>query len=379
MLLSHQNTTGLTTASPVHFSRTAKSFRRQDGAEYRLGRDYAMDQIEELLPMHGIGFGRGVLERMTDYAMDTIQQPLTTPNIATPIQFLQNWMPGVVEIVTAKQAIDELVGRATVGSWEDEQVVQQVIEMTGAAVPYTDLGNSPLASWNPNFVIRSVVRFELGQRVNNLEEAQSARMRIDSAGQKRKSIAIQLEIQRNAVGFYGYNSGNAMTYGLLNDPNLSAYTNAPTGNWASSTFAQIQGDLLTAFQALRTQSQGRITPNKDPITLAVPTSKIDYLAKSTDFGYSVWQWLTDFYPNVTVVDAPQLTGANGGADVFYVYADTVRDSGTDDLKTFMQIVPSTFQLLGIQKLTKGFEELYSNATAGVLCKRPYAVKRYTGI
>lgn len=370
---------GLLAESILRHSFSGREFQRDGGSSFRLDKDYAMDEMEALLPLIGVGFNRGVLDQVIEYAMDSIQQPVTTPSVTTPLQFLQNWLPGIVEIVTAKQAIDEIVGRSTVGSWEDAQIVQQVVENTGAAVPYTDIGNVPLSNWNPNFVTRSVVRFELGFRVGNLEEAQSARMRIDSAGQKRKSDAIQLEIQRNAVGFYGYNNGLGQTYGFLNDPNLPAYVSAPNGGWATATFLEIQADLLTAFQTLRTQSQGRITPNKDPLTLTVPTNSVDFLATPTDFGYSVWAWLKEFYPNVRVVDAPQLNGANGGANVFYVHADTVLDSGTDDQRTFSQIVPATFQLLGVQKLAKGYEEDYSNATAGVLCKRPYAVVRFTGI
>lgn len=370
--------------SPVHQHFTGKFFK-DNAYGLKAERDYALDEMEQLLPKIGIGFNRGVLERAMDYAMDTvlpagnIQQPLTTSSISTPIQFLQNWLPGIVEIITAKRSIDELVGRTTVGSWEDEQIVQQVLALTGAAQPYQDITNVPLTSWNQTFVTRTVVRFELGLRVGNLEEARAARVRVDSAAQKRTSAALQLEIQRNAIGFYGYNSGNNNTYGFLNDPNLPAYVNVANTNWATQSFAGIQSDLLTAFQTLRTQSQGRITPNKDPITLAIATNCVDYLATSTDFGMSVWRWLTEFYPNVRVVDAVQLNAANGGSNVFYVYADKVMDSGTDDQNTFVQIVPATFQMLGIQKLAKGYEEDYSNATAGILTKRPYAVTRWSGI
>ena len=137
---------------------------------------------------------------------------------------------------------------------------------------------------------------------------------------------------------------------------------------------------MTAFQSLRTQSQDTIEPDKTPLTLTVATNSVDYLAKTSDFGISVYNWMKQFYPNVRVVSAPQLNGANGGANVFYVHADSVQDSAsTDDGKTFSQIVPAKFQLLGVSQKAKGYEEDYSNATAGVLCKRPYAVKRFSGI
>lgn len=379
-----QHSTGVKQASPVHHSFSGRDFTRQGGSEFLAGRDYAMDEIESLMPLVGVGMtakaaSQVMAGQMIDYAMDTIQQLPTTASIATPIQFLQNWLPGIVRVITAARAIDEIVGRSTIGSWEDEEIVQQVIALTGAATPYTDAGNVPLSSWNQTFVQRNVVRFELGLRVGNLEEARAARVRVDSAGEKRLSDAEQLEIQRNAVGFYGYNSGSGRTYGFLNDPNLPSYVNAANGDWASATFLEIQQDLLTAFAALRTQSKGRIDPSKQATTLSLPTSCIDFLGTTSDFGISVWDWLRGAYPQCRVVSAPQLDGANGGDNVFYIHADTVNDSGSDDQKTFIQVVPATFQLLGVQKLAKGYEEDYSNATAGILCKRPYAVYRVSGI
>ena len=373
---------GLIAASVVHHEFSGAHFQKQGGEErFKLDRDYAMDEMETLLPMIGVGFSRGTMEAIVDYAMDSnnIQQPVTTPNITTPLQFLQNWLPGVVEIVTAKRSIDEILGRSTVGSFEDVQIVQQVIEMTGSAVPYTDFGNVPLANWNPTFVTRTVVRFELGFRVGALEEMQSARMRIDSAAWKNKSAAEQLEIQRNAVGFYGYNSGNGLTYGLLNDPNLPAYQNVANATWSTATFLEIQQDLLTAFQSLRTTSQGRITPDKDALTLTIATNSVDYLNTTSDFGISVKDWLTKCYPTTRVVDCIQYNAANGGSNIFTIHADSVMDSGTDDQKTFIQVIPATFQLLGVQKMVKGYEQDTANATAGVMCKRPYAIGRWSGI
>lgn len=371
---------GVIVESILHQHFSGRYFSGAGSEPMRVDRDYAMDDMDALLDKIGVGFkDERTLENYVDFAMDSIQQPLTTPSVGTPLQFLQNWLPGIVEIVTAKQSIDELIGRSTIGSWEDVQIVQQVIEMSGSAQPYSDVGNVPFTAWNTSFVQRTVQRSELGFRVGNLEEATSARMRVDSAGWKRKSAAVQLEIQRNLIGFYGYNNGLGQTYGFLNDPNLPAYVNAPNGNWATATFLHIQQDILTALQGLRTQSQGRITPNKDSITMGLPTNIVDFLATPTDLGYSVWEWLKEFYPTVRVVDSVQLNGANSGANVMYLFADKVLDSGTDDQNTFIQVVPATFMLLGIQKMVKGMEEDYSNATAGVMVKRPYAVYRQTGL
>jgi len=52
---------------------------------------------------------------------------------------------------------------------------------------------------------------------------------------------------------------------------------------------------------------------------------------------------------------------------------------TDGGKTFIQPVPAKFQVLGVQQLTKGYEEDYTNATAGIMVKRPWAVTRWYNV
>ena len=370
----------------------------QETGELREGVHYSMDELPALLPKIGLGFSKRALKGILDFrsegighgmdrmsmvemAMDTLQGLQTTASISAPLQFLQEWLPGMVAILTANRAIDEILGVSTVGSWEDEQVVQQIIEPVGTPVPYGDTTVVPLTSWNLNFEQRTVVRFEQGMRVGVLEEARSARVRVNSGDQKRKACSLMLEIQRNALGFYGYNAGNNKTYGFMTEPNLPAYQNVANTNWATASYLHIVSDLLTAFQTLRTQSQGRIRPNKDATTLAIATNSVDYLATTSDFGVSVWAWLKEFYPNCRVVDAPQLNGANGGANVFYLFADMVPDDemSSDDRRTFMQIVPAKFQALGVSQQTKAYEEDYANASAGVLLKRPFAVTRWSGI
>lgn len=347
--------------------------------------------ILPLLAERGINISRSRLEEMRrGLAMDSsaVQGLSTTASVPTPVQFLQAWLPGFVAIVTAARKIDVFIGLSTIGSWEDEQVVQSFLEVTGTSVPYGDTTNVPLASWNNNFVTRTNVRFEEGLQVGTLEEMRSARIRISSAESKRQGAAQSLEIQRNGVGFYGYNGGANQTYGFLNDPNLPNYvTVADDGGsdnnstlWADKDFLQITADIRTAIVALRTQSKDLIDPEMVPLTLALPTDCVDYLSVTSNFGNSVRDWLTETYPKIRVVSAPELNLANGGENVFYLYAERIADGlSTDDGATWIQMVPSKFMVVGVAKTAKGYVEDYANATAGVLLKRPYAVVRFTGI
>ena len=342
----------------------------------------------------GIGMDEEMVDQMINssyyrkfndatYAMDAIQPLVTTASIQTPIQFLQNWLPGFVYVMTGVRNIDEFVGITTSGSWEDYEIVQGILERIGLPQTYGDQTNVPFSSWNVNFNTRNVVRFEEGMYVGRLETAESARMRVDNAGVKRMAAALNLEIIRNYTGFYGFNSGNNNTYGFLNDPSLPNYVEVATGvggyNWSQKTFLEICKDIRTAVVALRTQSQGIIDPGKLRLTLAVATDAVDWLSTTSDFGISVSDWLKQAYPNVRVVNAPQLNNAYSSDNVFYLYAEEVNDESTDDTRTFIQNVPAKFLVLGVEQQTKRYLESYSNATAGIMTKRPWAVCRYYNI
>ena len=310
---------------------------------------------------------------------------LTPGSVGNLVQFLQHWLPGFVSVITAARKIDSIVGITTAGAPEDEEIVQGVLEPVGTARAYQDTSSLPFVSWNPTFERRTVVRFEQGMEVAWLENLRSARMRIDTASEKRTVAALSMDIERNRVGFYGYNDGDNRTYGLLNDPNIPAYVNLPAGaggstKWANKTFEEMTKDLRTSLQALRTQSKDVIDPNKTPITLALATDVADLLTTTTALGLSVREWLSKNYPNVRVESCPEFNGANGGENVFYVFADTVDDGGasSDDRATFVQVVPAKFLTLGVEQRAKAYVEAFANATAGVMCKRPYAVVRRSG-
>jgi hypothetical protein len=316
--------------------------------------------------------------------MDDTQGLVTTAGIAAPVQFLQTWLPGFVRVLTQARKIDELIGIATAGNWDDEEVVQGILEPLGAAVPYSDYGNIPLSSWNVNYERRTVLRFEQGFSVGVLEEARSARLKVSTAAEKRSAGAMALDIQRNRIGFYGYNAGNNRTYGFLNDPSLPAYQAAPNGaggtaTWATKTYLEIIADIRGMVQRLRTATGDTLDPDTAKMTLGLATNVVEYLGVTSIYGKSVRQWMRETYPGMRVVSAPELNAANGGANVAYGYPESVDDGASDDSRVWAQLVPSKFQTIGVEKNAKGYTEDYSNALAGVMCKRPYAVKRLSGI
>lgn len=324
-----------------------------------------------------------MLPQMGVFVAQDAQDLFTAPNTGAPAQFLQNWLPGIVKNVTTARKIDDLLGVTTAGDWADNEIVQMVMERTDEISLYGDYSNTPLSNYNINFEKRGIVRFETGFSVGDLERDREAKFGVDMTAAKREACVINLELWRNELGFKGY--ANTNVYGLLNDPNLPAYLDAlpsagGTTEWATKSVEEIQGDINKAMSDLMVASGTNVDPASDNITLAVAASAYQYLtSKANQFGITTLQWLNANFKNCRVIPVPEFDRANGNQNVFYLYAETLKGDSTDDGRTFDQIVPAKLKSLGTDPRMKGFTEGYSNALAGVLCKRPYLVQRVSGI
>lgn len=336
-----------------------------------------LDPATLRLMLSGTGFDAA------DGAGNTTVTPATISNM---VQFLQTWLPGQVEILTAARMIDTLVGITTAGSWEDESIVQRTMEATGMVAPYGDHTNIPLASYNPSFTTRDIVRGEAGIEVGRLQEQRAAKMEVNAAADARRAATLVLEIFRNRIGFFGFNDGNSRIYGILNDPGLLPWVTLPANaagtstEWKDKTFLEITADLRLMASQLRLQGNGNIDPAKGDATLAIPLSATEYLTVTNVQGtQSVRQWINENYKNWRIESVPEFALANGGVSGAYLYMEKVENSGTDDNKTFVQVVPAKFQVLGVEKKSKTYIEDFTNATAGVMVKRPFAVVRASGL
>lgn len=342
---------------------------------------YAMDSAttETTIDALGIHYSKEAMDEFRAYATDSAPALQTTPNKMTPVQFLQYWIPEMVKIVTASRDADEILGRDFAGSWEDEEIVQPVIEYTGKPRVYGDKTTFNLASFNINYETRTIVRFEQDVEVGKLEEARASKQRIDAQATKREASAEALSINANDIAFNGYNAGNNKTYGLLNDPNLPSYTAFAQGSasstlWSSKTFNEIVSDIKAMMSALRVRSGNNFKPEKDPSTLALAVSVVDQLQTVNALGgTSVLDWLHKTYPACRVCSAVQLDGANSGSNVAYLFADTIGGK-----KVIAQYMQDALRLVGVEQHAKSFLESYSNATAGVLLRIPVGLVRYTG-
>lgn len=355
--------------------------------EFRPGVKFAQDNgvTLETLSAIGVSADAAALKELMaanhqGAALDAAPGMVTTPSTMTPVQFLQYWMPKAITAATTKRDIDDLVGRQTAGSFADAEVVQAVVELTGKARGYGDRVSGALADFNVNYEARTIIRQELDLEVGKLEEEQASRSRLNAAEIKREAVRTGLEIERNLIGFYGFNEGINRTYGLTNDPNLSAYetvTAAGAGDsteWADKTFKQIVDDLLIAFAKLQAQSGNNVDPTKDKIKLFVSAAVVQFLNKPNEYGKTVRQWLQENYPGLEIKASAWLDDANGDQNVFYLAAEELNGN-----PVILQPTQDVLRLMGVFNKGKSYEEQYANATAGVFVVQPAGVVRYTGI
>jgi hypothetical protein len=315
------------------------------------------------------------LAKNKSYAGDAMPT-VTEPSVVTAAQFIQFWMPKAVEVITQARMADKLFGRTLGGSWEDEEFVQPIVEYTGRVGVYGDHTDAPLADFNQTLEKRTIIRFEEALLSGKLEDARTAasNLRKSAHDLKRAAVAKAFAIAQNEVAFYGFNNGQNLTFGALNDKNMLPYVNTTTSGWASATYAQLVKELNTMISTLRAQSGDNVDMQDEKMTLAIASSRVDYLGTANEHGETVGDWLQRKHKNIRIVSVPEFDGAYGGTNVAYLYFEQLEGS-----KVFHQLIASTMRLLGVEIRAKGLHEDYTNALAGTLCAQPLGCVRFAGI
>lgn len=321
--------------------------------------------------LRAVGFG----------GIDSMDSALVGPAMSSGHinrEFLQHQLAGVIRTATQVRVLDEITGVTTAGEWWTEDITMNVATPVGKAELYGDQSNIPLANYLQSTEERGVVRFEQGFQVGKLEEARQGAIGYDAAAEKRFAATESLELSRELVGFNGFVTPNSRTFGLLNDPNLPAYVTG--SDWSTADFATITGDIQDMFGRVEESSGGRVKDDT-PMTLVLPMGYRRYMtvANPVAQGQTVREWLKANYPNTREIYAPQFKEANGGANIAYLFADSVDVEDDAMSATLIQIVPVKYQVLGSENQIKGYLEDATNATAGVIVARPWALTRLTGI
>lgn len=338
-----------------------------DGFKPDLSKQWSLDELKT------IGYDFSTMDAAL--AGSAVQSGFLDP------RFLTAEFAGVIRQPVSRSSVDALIGVTSVGAWEDEYIEFQVLESVGRAELYGDHANIPLANFTYNEDKRGIVRFEQGFETGVLEVARANKRGLDSGAEKRRAAKQSLDMQREDIGYYGFVTANTRTFGLLNEPNLLPYETA-VAVWAGADFATVTGDIADMVSQLELQSDYKIKEDMK-MTLVLPAGFGRFLniANNAGNGQTVKQWIKESYPNLRVMQSPQFVGANGGANVAYLFVDNVEqeDGETATSQSLVQIVPAEYRMIGSNQGAKVYVETASNATAGVVAIHPWAVTRLSGI
>ena len=348
--------------SEVLMHQSGRQVRARGAANIAQDKDFALNNLKAL----GVGIA----------AMDSaLIGPAATTGFV-PAHMLQTWLAGTIRAITTPVDIDYVAGITTVGNWHDDEIGVRTEEDFGLAELYGDTANIPLANSNPGFELRDVVRFEQGFQVGELEMRRMGAAGFQQEQSKRRAATKSLDVARNLVGWNGI--ANTRTYGLLNDPNLPAVTALGAGTaWLAATFDQLVAHFTKLRNSLETQ-MGQSLRDDANFLLLLPAGYRGVMNKYNTAGnLSFGQWLAENYPNVRTEYINSLKAAIGGVDVAYLIAENVAelDESDTDSATLIQAVPSRYEVVGSEKRAKGYIETASNALAGIIVLRPWAIAR----
>jgi|ERR1051326_4382456 hypothetical protein len=276
--------------------------------------------------------------------------------------------------LTQMASIDAITGITISGKWTDEELMWLTSSYFGKAEIYSDLSNTPLATFNGSQEIRGVLRGEQGFQYGALEEAKYSAIGYNAGEEKRQAVRVALEDFRNLVGYYGFAATTSPIYGVLNDPGLPNYITLTA--WTS--FDLVVAGIQNLFSTLEIRGRGYIDSTR-PLTLVLPMGYSARLAYMNTMGVTALQFIMQNYPKMRIVYVNEFIGPNGGANVAYLFQDQVGPVDGPSASPIIQIVPTKYQLVGFEQNAKGYVEVASNATAGVVVLRPWAIVRGTGL
>ncbi len=314
----------------------------------------------------------------TKMAMDSALQ--TTPNIAFPASFFQYIDPQIVEVLFAVTNANKLAPEVKQGTWEQEFYSFPVEEVVGDVTAYSDRTENVTTTVNYEFPVRELARFQTVIEYGDLEADKANASKI--ALQSRKQLASANIIARKQNQFYLYGVSGKQNYGLLNDPNLNSSISPITvgGNttWSAKTTADpdnagnlVYNDILKLWGELSSKNGGNISQN-ERIVLAVSNNVVSYLSMPNQFGLTAEKILRDNFPNIEIVQLPELT-TNAGEEIKMVVpslygVDTANVAYADKFRAG-RIIPELSQ----------FKQKCVGTSWGAIIRRPSLIATMLGV
>lgn len=305
---------------------------------------------------------------------------ITSANVGIPSALVTYIDPNIVPILFNKKGATGIFEEVKQGTWTDDFSIFPVEEVAGGVSDYSDYGNATSTEVNYEYPVRELARFQTLIKFGDLESAKATAAKISLASRKQLGAAEIIARAGNASYLYGV--AGKRNYGLLNDPNLgqsiSPISVGGKSTWAdkqandSATFANVvYNDVNKLVSELFANNGGNVDANS-PMVLGISNTMMPYLSAPNTFGLTALAMLKQNYPNLTIVQLPELSTAQG--ETLYLTVPFLNGTATGntayaDKYRLGRLVPSL----------SSYEQKAIGTSWGAIIRRPSLVARMVGI
>lgn len=279
----------------------------------------ALDKHRPLFAEQGIALPESVKSYLWDgakrdytLALDA-QPPLSTdPNSALPSILTTFIDPEPYEILFSPVRIAEIIGEKKEGDWLYDTTMFFTVEHTGEVSSYGDYAENGYVGVNFNYPQRQNYLFQAFKEYGQRELERAGLARLNYVNEKDKACATIMKRFLNLSYAFGING--LQSYGLLNDPNLSASLSpAPKAAggtaWIQNgvivaTANEVYNDIQSLFLQLISQTAGIVDKDTQMVLAMSPESAVA-LTATNSFNVNVEDLLKKNFRNLKVETAVQ--------------------------------------------------------------------------
>ena len=306
--------------------------------------------------------------------------PTTAMGVGVPSSLVTFIDPEVVPILFAKQNATKIFDETKKGDRTDKHYQFKLEEYAGNVTPYSDFAENISSDVNYEYPERQNFLFQTVIKYGDLEEEVASRAGIQLASSKQKAAAFSLSTAHNR--FYLYGVQGKRIYGMLNDPNLYAAITpiSVSGNstWATKIAADPDGaaniifnDIAKLWNSLTARNGGNIDKNS-PIVLALSNSVSSYLIIPNKFGLTAEDMLKKQFPNMTIVELPELSTPSG--ELLYMTVPEVQG-----VKTAFCAYSEKMRLGRVIPELSSYKQKSMGGTWGCVVARPSLIAMMSGV
>lgn len=304
----------------------------------------------------------------------------TVANIGAPAALFTYIDPNIIEILYGAKNAGLFFNPTQVGNWTDDYANFPVEEKVGQVTPYNDYTGNTTTDVNYNFPARQNFRYQTTIQYGDLETEKAAEAQIQLATRKQNAAAYTISNAENA--FYLYGVAGLQNYGLLNDPNLPTAISPISVNdnstWEDKANADgdnvaniVYNDVNKLVAELTANNGGHISMNERMI-LGISNKMVAYLTNPNVYGKTAKELLVGNYPNLEIVQLPELSTDEGEKLVLVV----------PELNGEETAINGFSRKFGLSRLVadlSAFRQKASAGTYGCVIRRPSLIAIMNGI